>query len=79
VPTLEFFEIKAGAKTNEQLRSLFPSLGYRLFRQLEGGPILVPDFPQQKLDGYELNLFAAKPDRVRVLIEHGFLVDAFPA
>jgi FkbM family methyltransferase len=76
---LIMFEIKAGAKTNEQLRNLFPSLGYRLFRQLEGAPILVPDFPQEKLDGYELNLFAAKPDRVRVLSEHGLLVDAFPA
>ena len=76
---LIMFEIKAGAKTNEQLRVLFPSLGYRLFRQLEGAPILVPDFPQQKLDEYELNLFAAKPDRVRLLSEHGFLVDAFPA
>ena len=76
---LIMFEIKAGAKTNEQLRTLFPSLGYRLFRQLGGAPILVPDFPQQKLDEYELNLFAAKPDRVRLLSEHGFLVDAIPA
>ena len=75
---LIMFEIRAGAKTNEQLRTLFPTLGYRLFRQLEGAPILVPDFPQQKLDEYELNLFAAKPDRARLLSEQGFLVDAFP-
>jgi FkbM family methyltransferase len=62
---LIMFEIKAGAKTNEQLRDLFPSLGYRLFRQLAGAPILVPDFPQQKLDGYELNLRCKTGSRTR--------------
>src|SRR5262249_29765612 len=36
---LVMFEIKAGAKINEQLRSLFPALGYRLFRLLAGKPI----------------------------------------
>jgi FkbM family methyltransferase len=76
---LIMFEVKAGNDTNDRLRALFPTLGYRLFRQLAGAPILVPDFPQQKLDGYELNLFAAKPDRVQALSAEGFLVDAFPA
>ena len=76
---LIMFEIKAGSKINESLRALFPKIGYRLFRQLGGAPILVPDFPQQKLDEYELNLFAAKPDRARLLSEQGVLVDAFPA
>ena len=76
---LIMFEIRAGDKTNEPLRSLFSALGYRLFRQLGGAPILVPDFPQQELDAFELNLFAAKPDRVRSLSEQGVLVDEFPA
>ena len=76
---LIMFEIKEGAKVNEQLRSLFPSIGYRLFRQLGGAPVLVPDDPQQRLDGYELNLFAAKPDRVRALSQQGLLVDEIPA
>jgi FkbM family methyltransferase len=76
---LVMFEVKAGDQINERLRALFPSLGYRLFRQLAGAPILVPDFPQQSLDTYELNLFAAKPDRVRALADQGVLVDAFPA
>jgi hypothetical protein len=31
------------------------------------------------LDDYELNLFAAKPDRARLLSDQGFLVDLFPA
>lgn len=76
---LIMFEIKAGAKVNEKLRTLFPAIGYRLFRQLGGAPVLVPDDPQQPLDGYELNLFAAKPDRVGALSQQGLLVDAIPA
>ena len=76
---LIMFEIKAGDKVNEQLRALFPAIGYRLFRQLGGAPILVPDDAQKSLDGYELNLFAAKADRVSALSQQGFLVDAIPA
>jgi len=76
---LIMFEIRAGAKVNEHLCRLFPSLGYRLFRQLGGAPVLVPVEPQQSLDGFELNLFAAKPDRVSALSQESFLVDAIPA
>lgn len=75
---LVMLEVKAGNNTNDRLRSLFPRIGYRLFRQLVGAPILVPDFPQQKLDAFELNLFAAKPDRAQTLSEQGLLVDEFP-
>jgi FkbM family methyltransferase len=76
---LIMFEIKAGDKVNEQLRMLFPRMGYRLFRQLGGAPILVPDDERQPLDGFELNLFAAKPDRMSALAQQGFLVDSIPA
>lgn len=76
---LIMFEVKAGDKVNEQLRARFLGIGYRLFRQLGGAPILVPDDARQPLDGYELNLFAAKPDRVSALAQQGFLVDAIPA
>jgi FkbM family methyltransferase len=76
---LIMFEIKAGNTVNEQLRALFPSIGYRLFRQLGGAPILVPDDARQPLDAYELNLFAAKPDRASALSRQGLLVDAIPA
>jgi FkbM family methyltransferase len=75
---LVMFEIQAGDKVNDHLRALFPPIGYRLFRQLGGAPILVPDDPHQPLDGYELNLFAAKSDRVSALSQQGFLVDEFP-
>jgi hypothetical protein len=76
---LIMFEIKAGDKVNEHLRALFPTIGYRLFRQLGGAPILVPDDAQQPVDGYELNMFAAKPDLVSALSHQGLLVDAVPA
>jgi FkbM family methyltransferase len=76
---LIMFEIKAGNAVNEQLRAIFPTIGYRLFRQLGGAPILVPDDAQQPLDGYELNLFAAKPDRMNALSQQGFLADSVPA
>jgi hypothetical protein len=72
------FEIKVSGKPNDQLRALFPTMGYRLFRQLEDSPILVPDDPTQPVDEYELNLFAAKPDRVSDLAQRGLLVEAIP-
>jgi len=75
---LVMFEVKAGAIVNERLRALLPAIGYRRFRQLEGEPILVPQDASQTLDGAELNLFAAKPDRVSALSKQGLLVDASP-
>ena len=76
---LVMFEIKAGDQINEKLRALFPAIGYRLYRQPGDAPILVPDDPQQPLDGFELNLFAAKADRANALSQQGFLVEAIPA
>lgn len=76
---LIMFEIKAGNRVNERLRAHFPSIGYRLFRQLGGAPILIPDDPQQALDKFELNLFAAKRDRADALLRGGFLADEIPA
>jgi hypothetical protein len=40
-----------------------PGIGYRLFRQLPGESVLVPEDPTEPLDAHELNLFAAKRDR----------------
>ena len=76
---LIMFEIRAGEKINEHLRTLLPSIGYRMFRQLGAAPVLVPDDIQQPLDGYELNLFAAKPDRAAALSQQGLLVETIPA
>jgi hypothetical protein len=75
---LVMFEIKVSNKPNEQLRALFPAMGYRLFRQLGDSPTLVPDDPTQPVDAFELNLFAAKPDRVSDLAQRGLLVEAIP-
>jgi hypothetical protein len=54
-------------------------LGYRAFRQLGGEPVLVPVEAGERLDNYELNLFAAKKDRARALSQDGLLIDAIPA
>src|SRR5262249_13195716 len=72
---LVMFEINGGDKVNERLRAIFPAIGYKLFRQLAGAPVLVPVDVAQPLDGYELNLFAAKPDRVRAMSQRGLLVE----
>ncbi len=72
---LVMFEVKAGEVTEENLRTAFPAMGYRVYRLLPGAPILVPDRPDQALDGYELNLFAAKADRAAALASEGLLVD----
>jgi FkbM family methyltransferase len=75
---LVMFEVMAQGKVNERLRAIFPEIGYRLFRQLPGAPVLVPDDTLPH-DGYELNLFAAKSDRVSMLAERALLVEAIPS
>jgi FkbM family methyltransferase len=76
---LVMFEIKAGNTVNERLRTIFPAIGYRLFRQLAGAPVLVPDDTNQPLDGFEVNLFAANSQRERELARDGLVVQALPA
>jgi FkbM family methyltransferase len=46
---LVLFEIKTGFEINKNLRSAFRRLGYRVYRQLVGYPVLVPDEPGQPL------------------------------
>jgi FkbM family methyltransferase len=70
---LVMFEIVAG-QPNTRLRSLFRSMGYRLFRSLADISILVP-VDHEELDSYELNLFAAKSDRAAAMSRDGLLVD----
>jgi FkbM family methyltransferase len=76
---LVMFEVKAGEKPNENLRSAFIAMGFGLFRLLGGAPILVPVGAEELLDGYELNLFAARPDLASALAAAGVLVEAIPA
>jgi FkbM family methyltransferase len=75
---LVMFEIKAGDAINESLRAAFPRRGYDVYRLVPGGPVLVPVRPDEPIDGFELNLLAAKPDRAAALARDGFLVETVP-
>jgi FkbM family methyltransferase len=78
---LIMFEIKTKTKTktvDDSLCSAFPIMGYRLYRLLAGAPLLVPIDAHETLDGFEINLFSAKPDRASALSQGGFLVDQIP-
>lgn len=76
---LVMFEVKSATTFNEKLMAAFPAMGYRLFRLIAAAPILVPVDPRVPLDPFELNLFAAKPDRINSISEAGFLVDETPS
>lgn len=71
---LVMFEIKAGNTVNRNIAAAFVAMGYKIFSLLDGAPLLVPADVSSKLDDYELNLFAAKPDRMKSLTERGVLV-----
>jgi FkbM family methyltransferase len=75
---LVMFEVKAGDKQNEKLPAAFIAMGFGLYRLLAGAPVLVPVGADERLDAYELNLFAAKPDRAAALAREGLLVEATP-
>jgi FkbM family methyltransferase len=75
---LVMFEVRAGEKQNMGLPAAFVAMGFGLYRLLAGAPVLVPAGAQEVLDGYELNLFAAKPDRAAALAAEGYLVETIP-
>jgi FkbM family methyltransferase len=76
---LVMFEIRIKEVINEKLLSSFQTLGYRLFRVLPSTPVLIPIHPDHaSIDPYELNLFAAKPDRAQALAQAGLLVETIP-
>jgi FkbM family methyltransferase len=75
---LVMFEVRAGEKQNEKLPAAFAAMGFGLYRLLAGAPVLVPVGANETLDGYELNLFAAKPDRAAALAREGWLVETVP-
>jgi FkbM family methyltransferase len=75
---LAMFEVKADDKQNKDLPAAFIAMGFGLYRLLAGEPVLVPVGADEALDGYELNLFAAKPDRASALAREGLLVEAIP-
>lgn len=73
---LLMLEFKAGTELNEHIRPAVESLGYQAYRLLPGAPLLVP-LPDD-VDGFELNFFAAKPDRAAALAERGLLITDVP-
>jgi FkbM family methyltransferase len=74
---LVMFEVKGGEDASLGVLPMFEELGYRIFRAVLGEPLLVPFDSTLPLDVFELNLFAAKPDRARRLFEQGLLIEKF--
>jgi len=72
---LVMFELKEGAKLHLDLLSCFQALGYGCYRLVPGLGVLEPFAVGQPVDGYLLNLFAAKPDRAAALAAAGWLVE----
>ena len=73
---LVMFELRTGESVNTPALDAFKALGYRLYRSLPCAAVLVPCDTDRPIDAYELNLFAAKPDRAAQLACDGFLIDA---
>ncbi|HEY4266424.1 MAG TPA: FkbM family methyltransferase, partial [Micropepsaceae bacterium] len=72
---LVMFEFKAADVVDKEIAEAFRASGYRIFRLLPGAPFLVPVNASENFDSYELNLFAAKPDRIAALARAGWLSD----
>ena len=51
----------------------FHELGYRPYRLIPGLNVLAPFHIQEKMDAFQLNLFACKSDRAETLAHSGFL------
>jgi FkbM family methyltransferase len=75
---LIMFTTQPGPRTSKPMAEAFADMGYRLYRLLVGAPILVPVDADDVQDLYELNLFAAKPDRAKLLQEQNVLVNELP-
>ncbi len=74
---LVMFASSSVTDTSGSACEAFRCLGYHLYRLLAGAPVLVP-VNGEVLDAYELNLFAAKPDRAAALARDGWLVEFLP-
>lgn len=75
---LVMFEFKSTADVNEPLRAAFRQAGFNVYRLHPGATALVADDPTKPIDHFELNLFAAKPDRAASLRSEGLLIDSIP-
>ncbi|WP_457767095.1 FkbM family methyltransferase [Cyanobium sp. ULC065] len=72
---LVMFEVKAGIELHLDLVDRFQEIGYQCFYLIPGLDALAPFDPTNGVDGYLLNLFAAKPDRIKLLAAAGKLVE----
>lgn len=66
-------EIKHGQSLNTQLLERFVSLGYQTFKLTGDGAFLVPFAAGDPVDGFDLNIFAAKADTMALLEQRGLL------
>ncbi len=71
---LVMFEVQTGDALRLELVERFEALGYACFRLVPGLGALMTFDPSAGVDGYLLNLFAAKPDRAEALAAGGWLV-----
>jgi FkbM family methyltransferase len=71
---LVMFERKPPAGENTSVQAAFRSRGYALFKLIGPDRCLVPVSSDEPFDGYELNLFACKPERADILSADGLLV-----
>lgn len=71
---LVMYEVKHGGGQSSSTRWILEVLGYTTYRLLGDTTCLVPVSSDEQPDPFELNLFAAKPDREVHLADLGFLV-----
>jgi FkbM family methyltransferase len=76
---LLMFEIKAAEGIDLGVLDPLGDLGYEFYRLLPGPLILFPFDRDEPVDGYQLNLFACKPDHAQRLAEDGLLVQRAPS
>jgi FkbM family methyltransferase len=74
---LVMFEVKAGIELHLDLVDRFQQIGYQCFYLIPGLDALAPFDPANGVDGYLLNLFAAKDDRIKLLAAAGKLVEGW--
>jgi FkbM family methyltransferase len=68
------FEIKAAATYEPAIARTLSGLGYGLYRLLPDERHLVP-FDENEVDGFELNVFAVKPEAAPALVERDLLAE----
>lgn len=76
---LVMFELKHGDGINHGLIQAFEALDFGIYRLIPGLNTLVPVVVERGFDGYQLNLFACRPDRAEQLKAQGLLVELAPA